>query len=105
MSVSPSTVTRWKRTRSFWDLVEDNKVCWGAVLRDDYFEQIKAAISQATDAECFRRAFQMYVESIPQRLAALPTTQSLEKQRDYIAASRERRRNRKRPAQLLDRDS
>jgi len=95
MAVSPSTVTRWKRSRFFWDRVELNKVCWGRVLRDDYFEQIKAAAPQATEAECFRRAFQMYVENISKRRAAWSATQSVEKQRHYIAASRRGRRARK----------
>src|SRR5262249_43129691 len=88
MSVSPSTVTRWKRSRFFWDRVKLNKDCWGSALRADYFEQIKAAVPQATEAECFRRALQMYVESIPQRRSALPATQPVKKQRHHIPASR-----------------
>jgi hypothetical protein len=82
MSVSPSTVTRWKKSRSFCELVDFHKDSWGLTRRDDYFEQImdfhrdfwvlarrddyfeqiKRDFPQATDAECLRRAFQMYVE-------------------------------------------
>jgi hypothetical protein len=71
MSVSPSTITRWKRSLSFCERVELAKRRVGEFLREDYFEQIKAAAPEATEAECFRRAFQMYLESIPQRQAAL----------------------------------
>jgi len=67
VSVSPSTVTRWRKARSYCERVEFHKHCWGDVLRGDYFEQIKNTFPQATDAECFRRAFQMYVESLPHR--------------------------------------
>ena len=70
MSVSPSTVTRWKKSQFYLERVEFHKRIWEDFLREDYFEQIKAAAApEATDAECFRRAFQMYAESIPQRQA------------------------------------
>jgi len=67
MSISPSTVTRWRKSRSYWERVEFHKQIWASVLRDDYFEQIRAADPQATDSECYRRAFEMYQASIPQR--------------------------------------
>jgi hypothetical protein len=69
LSVSASTVTRWRRDPSYLDSVENHKKMWGLVLRDDYFETIRAAHPDATEAECYRKAFQMYVESIPQRRA------------------------------------
>ena len=69
MSVSPSTVTRWKKSESFCERVEFHKQCWGCALREDYFEQIKSTFPQATDAECFRRAFQRYFGSLPERRA------------------------------------
>jgi hypothetical protein len=46
------------------------KDTWGRCLRNDYFERIKTDLPQATDAQCFRCAFQMYVESLPHRRAA-----------------------------------
>jgi hypothetical protein len=70
MSVSPSSVSRWRKSQSFWERVELSKSLWERVLRDDYFEKIRAKAPDATDAECFRLAFQMYAESIPQRRAA-----------------------------------
>jgi hypothetical protein len=69
MSVAPSSVSRWRRSQFFWERVELIKSSLENVLRADYFEKIRAAAPQATDAECFRRAFQMYVESIPERRA------------------------------------
>jgi hypothetical protein len=89
MSVSPSSVTRWRRSGVFWERVEFHKSVWGEGLRDDYFEKIKATAPDATDAECFRQAFQMYIESLPERRAkyarkstsdeASPAGQSLER--------------------------
>jgi hypothetical protein len=69
MSVSPSSVTRWRRSGVFWERVEFIKGVWGDTLREDYFEKIKATAPDVTDAECFRRAFQMYIESLPERRA------------------------------------
>jgi hypothetical protein len=69
MSVAPSSVTRWRRYGFFWERVELMKSSWERVLREDYFEKIKAMAPDATDAECFRRAFQMYIESLPERRA------------------------------------
>jgi hypothetical protein len=69
MSVSPSSVTRWRRSGFFWMRVEFFKNVWESVLRDDYFETIKTTAPDATDTECFRRAFQMYIESLPERRA------------------------------------
>jgi hypothetical protein len=67
MSVSPSSVTRWRRSAFYWERVEGKKKIWELVLREDYFEKIKATAPDATDTECFRRAFQMYWESLPTR--------------------------------------
>jgi hypothetical protein len=69
MSVSPSSVTRLRRSGFFWERVELIKSSWESALREDYFEKIKATAPDATDTECFRRAFQMYVESLPERRA------------------------------------
>jgi hypothetical protein len=67
--VSPSTVTRWKRSGFFWERVKLIKSTWGSVLRAEYFENIKAMNPDASEEECFRRAFQMYIESLPERRA------------------------------------
>jgi hypothetical protein len=67
LCVSPSTVTRWRRSRFYRERVELSKSIWGSVLRDDYFDQIKADDPNATEAECFRRAFAMYIESLLER--------------------------------------
>jgi hypothetical protein len=71
MSVSPSSVTRWRRSGFFWERVELIESSWKHVLREDYFEKIKATAPDATDTECFCRAFQMYLESLPERRARL----------------------------------
>jgi hypothetical protein len=72
MSVAPSSVSRWRRSQSFWERVELRRSSWERVLRDDYFEKIRAEAPHMTDAECFRRAFQMYTESLPERRARHP---------------------------------
>lgn len=69
MSVAPSSVTRWRRSGLFWERVEASKSFWERLLRDDYFEKIKSMAPDATETECFRRAFQMYAESLPERRA------------------------------------
>lgn len=69
MSVSPSTVTRWRRSQNFWERVERSKRVWERLLRENYFDEIKAAAPGATDTECFRRAFQMHIASLPERQA------------------------------------
>jgi hypothetical protein len=69
MSVAPSSITRWRRSGFFWERVKLIKSSWENVLREDYFEKIKATAPEASDTECFRRAFQMHVESIPERQA------------------------------------
>jgi hypothetical protein len=69
MRVAPSTVTRWKKSRSFFEKVESYKRSWEDVLRGDYFEQIKIAFPQATEGECFRQAFKLYLKSLPERRA------------------------------------
>ena len=43
MSVSPSSVSRWRRSQSFWERVELSKSSWERVLRDNYFEEIRAS--------------------------------------------------------------
>jgi hypothetical protein len=69
LSVAPSSVSRWRRSQSFWERVELSKSSWERVLRDDYFETIKAVTPNATEAECFRRAFQMYSKRLRERRA------------------------------------
>jgi hypothetical protein len=71
MSVSPSTVTRWRKSRPFLERVQFFKDILGRLLRYEYFERIKTDLPQATDAQCFRRAFQMYIESLPHRQEAV----------------------------------
>jgi hypothetical protein len=72
LSVAPNTVTRWRRSKFYRERVEMSRSCWSHVLRDDYFEKIKADVPNATEAECFRRAFAMYGKSLPQRRAGKP---------------------------------
>jgi len=67
LNVAPSTVTRWRKASNYWKRVEMYKDVWGGVLREDYFEAIKSSHPEATEAECFQRAFQRYHETIPQR--------------------------------------
>jgi hypothetical protein len=67
LSVSPSTVTRWRRSSFYREEVERSKSTWSRVLRDDYFDKILADDPNATEPECFRRAFVMYSESLPER--------------------------------------
>jgi hypothetical protein len=67
LSVSPSTVTRWKKSQAFRERVEFHKHTWKLVLREDYFADIKKTAPEATEAECFRLAFELYVKSIPLR--------------------------------------
>jgi hypothetical protein len=69
LSISASTVTRWRKSQSFRYRVQFHKTVWGDVLREDYFEAIRTTYPNATDAECYRRAFQMYAESVPRRRA------------------------------------
>jgi hypothetical protein len=69
LSVSPSTVTRWRRSSFYRESVERKKSVWSMVLRDDYFDKILADDPNATEPECFRRAFGMYFESILERRA------------------------------------
>jgi hypothetical protein len=65
--VSPSTVTRWRRSKDFQRRVEMHQRIWDDVLRTDYFKQIKMEIPEANEAECFREAFRRYLLSIPKR--------------------------------------
>ncbi len=69
MSVSGSTVTRWRRTAAYRKRVEMFTHVWGHTLRDDYFESIRSKNPNATEDECFRIAFQMYGRSLPERRA------------------------------------
>jgi hypothetical protein len=63
VSVAPSTVTRWMKSQPFCEQVELYKRVWDRVLRENYFEQIRAALPHATDTECFCRAFELDWES------------------------------------------
>jgi hypothetical protein len=67
LSVAPSSVTRWRRNPAYRERVDIYKTVWGRVLRDDYFDQIRSENPAFTEAECFRRAFQLYLQSIPMR--------------------------------------
>lgn len=69
MSVSPSTVTRWRKSTTYCQRVSSHKMVWEHFMRDEYFVQIRKDAPALTDAECFRRAFRLYVQSIPQRQA------------------------------------
>jgi hypothetical protein len=51
VSVSPSSVSRWRRSESFWERVELSKSSWDRVLRDSYFEEIRATAPDATEVE------------------------------------------------------
>ena len=67
MSVAPSSVTRWRKNPAYQERVDFHKRVWGDVLRDWYFDQIKNEAIERTEAECFRRAFQLYGLSLPTR--------------------------------------
>jgi hypothetical protein len=73
LSVSPSTVTRWRKSPAFRQRVDFHKNVWGNILRDEYFDQIRKDASVLSEAECFRRAFQLYGLSIPLRQAGIST--------------------------------
>jgi hypothetical protein len=67
LSVSPSTVTRWRKSPAFLQRVEFHKHVWGNFLRDEYFDQIRKESPAIEEAECFRQAFRLYGLSIPER--------------------------------------
>jgi hypothetical protein len=69
LSVSPSTITRWRKNPAFQERVDFHKKVWGDVLRDKYFDQIQKEGIELTEAECFRRAFQLYGLGLPARRA------------------------------------
>jgi hypothetical protein len=69
MGVAPSTVTRWRKSPVFRQQVDFHQGIWADVLRGNYFDQIKREAPELTEAECFRRAFELYVRSIPARRA------------------------------------
>jgi hypothetical protein len=69
MSVSPSTVTRWRRASEFRQRVDFHRKIWADFLRDEYFNQIKKDAPAIDEAECFRRAFRLYTLSAPLRRA------------------------------------
>ena len=57
LSVSPSTVTRWRRFQAFRQRVDSHRRVWGKFLQDEYFEKIRKDAPTLSEAECFRRAF------------------------------------------------
>jgi hypothetical protein len=69
LSVSPSTVTRWRKSSVFRERVDFHRQVWGHSLRDDYFKQIRKDVPTLSEIECFRQAFQLYATSIPLRRA------------------------------------
>jgi hypothetical protein len=71
ISVSPSTVTRWRKSPAFLHRVESHKRLWELVLRDEYFHQIRKDAPALTEPETFRRAFQLYCQSLLGRRAGL----------------------------------
>lgn len=69
LSVSPSTVTRWRSSSAFQQRVDFHRKVWADFLRDEYFDQIKKDDLTLDEAECFRRAFRLYGLSAPLRRA------------------------------------
>ncbi|NEU97020.1 hypothetical protein [Bradyrhizobium uaiense] len=67
MSVSPSSVTRWRKNSAYRGRVDFHKRVWGNFMRDEYFDQIKSKVPTLSEPECFRRAFALYASSIPAR--------------------------------------
>jgi hypothetical protein len=67
MAVAPSSVTRWRKNPAFRERVDFHKHVWGHFLRDEHFNQVRIEEPGLADAECFRRAFELYVRRIPQR--------------------------------------
>lgn len=67
MSVAPSSVTRWRKSAMYRERLDYHKRFWTNFLRDEYFEQIKTELPHLSEPECFRRAFALYVASIPER--------------------------------------
>jgi len=67
LSVSPSTVTRWRKSPAFRRRVDFHKQTWGQFMRTEYFDQIRRDAPALSEDECFRRAFQLYAQSIPFR--------------------------------------
>jgi hypothetical protein len=67
MAVSPSSVTRWTKNPAFRERVDFHKNIWESVLRDEYFDRIRNEATERTEAECFRRAFELYDLSLPAR--------------------------------------
>jgi hypothetical protein len=71
LSVSPSTVTRWRKSLAFCQRVDFHKRFWSHFLRDEYFDQIRGDTPELNEAGRFRWAFQLYGLSIPQRQAGI----------------------------------
>jgi hypothetical protein len=66
MAVSPSTVTRWRKSPSFREHVNHHRLAWRRILQGEY-EQIRKDTPGLSEAEYFREAFQRYARSIPER--------------------------------------
>jgi hypothetical protein len=69
LSVSPSTVTRWRKSKIFLQQVDFHKCVWDKFLQEEYFSKIRETAPTLSEVECFRRAFQLYSFSIPLRRA------------------------------------
>jgi hypothetical protein len=68
VSVSPATITAWRRSAQYQDAVASEKRVWGVLLRE-YFGTIKAEDPDLPEPQAFTRAFRMYGESLPGRRA------------------------------------
>ena len=66
MSVSPSSVTRWRKSPAFRERVDRHKRVLGHFLQDEYFDQIRSEEPARTEAECFHRALELYAETLEQ---------------------------------------
>ena len=91
VSVAGSTVTRWRASERYPQRVEFFRGLWDRMLRQDYFDEIKASHPEASEAECFRLAFKIYVETVPQRQAALQAIVN-RRERDRRLGRKRRRR-------------
>jgi hypothetical protein len=88
LSVSPSTVTRWRKSPAFLERVDFHKRVWEMALRDEFFDAIRKDAPALCETECFRRAFRLYRLSLPNRQAAVQV-----KERHSVSVAPVRRKN------------
>jgi len=67
LSVSPSTVTRWRNSPVFLKRVDFHKQVWRGFLEHEYFDQIRRESPELDETARFRRAFQLYIQNITLR--------------------------------------